>query len=38
MKISCKPLWKTLIDKNMSKRDLRLQAPDVIALVADDEL
>ena len=26
MKISYKPLWKTLIDKNMSKRDLRLQA------------
>lgn len=26
MKISYKLLWKTLIDKNMSKRDLRLQA------------
>ena len=26
MKISYKPLWKTLIDKNMSKKDLRLQA------------
>lgn len=26
MKISYKPLWKTLADKNMSKRDLRLQA------------
>lgn len=26
MKISYKPLWKTLIDKDMSKRDLRLQA------------
>ena len=26
MKISSKPLWKTLIDKNMSKKDLRLQA------------
>lgn len=26
VKISYKPLWKTLIDKNMSKKDLRLQA------------
>ncbi len=26
MKISYKPLWKTLIDKNMSKKDLRLRA------------
>ncbi len=26
MKISYKPLWKTLIDKNMSKKELRLQA------------
>lgn len=26
MKISYKPLWKTLIDKNMGKKDLRLQA------------
>lgn len=26
MKISYKPLWKTLIDRDMSKRQLRLQA------------
>ena len=26
MKISYKPLWKTLIDKNLTKKDLRLQA------------
>lgn len=26
MKISYKSLWKTLIDKNMSKKDLRFQA------------
>ena len=26
MKISYKPLWKTLIDRGMSKKDLRLQA------------
>lgn len=26
MKISYKPLWKTLIGKNMRKRNLRLQA------------
>ena len=26
MTISYNPLWKTLIDKNMSKKDLRLQA------------
>lgn len=26
MKISYKPLWKTLIDRNMTKRQLRLQA------------
>ena len=25
MKISYKPLWKTLIDKNLTKKDLRLQ-------------
>ena len=26
MKISYKPLWKTLIDKNLTKKDLRPQA------------
>lgn len=26
MKISYKPLWKTLIDRDISKRQLRLQA------------
>lgn len=26
MKISYKPLWKTLIDRDMTKRQLRLQA------------
>ena len=26
MKISYKPLWKTLIDRGMSKKDLRLQS------------
>jgi len=26
MKISYKPLWKTLIDRDMSKRQLRLKA------------
>ena len=26
VKISYKPLWKTLIDKNLTKKDLRLQA------------
>ena len=26
MKISYKPLWKTLIDKNLTKKDLRLLA------------
>lgn len=35
MKIGYKPLWKTLIDKNMSKRDLRLQAHLTINHIAN---
>ena len=35
MKISYKPLWKTLIDRDMSKRQLRLQAHLTINHIAN---
>lgn len=40
MSFSYKPLWKTLVDKNLSKKDLRIAikaSPATIAKMSRDE-